>query len=95
MLAGTASSTPPPKDEPRSNEAVPSLGLTSNEARSRLAKCGPNEIPDISARPWRMALIKFWAPVPSTLEGTIVLEAVLQAYVDIVKVSLFRRLAIT
>ena len=67
---------------PQSTEAVPSLGLTANEARARLARCGPNEIPDISTRPWRIALGKFWAPVPWMLEGTIVLEAILHDYVE-------------
>ena len=75
MLAGTGSSTVPPKVE-----AATSLGLTSNEARTRLAKYGPNEIPDISTRPWRVALAKFWAPVPWMLEATIALELILHAF---------------
>jgi H+-transporting ATPase len=84
MLAETGSSTPSQKEEGRGrgHEAIPSLGLTSNEARTRLATCGPNEIPDISTRPWRAALVKFWAPVPWMLEATIVLETILHAYLE-------------
>ena len=56
--------------------ALPS-GLTSDEARSRLAKSGPNAVPDPSVRPLRRALTKFWAPVPWMLEAAIVLELAL------------------
>ncbi len=52
-------------------------GLTSDEARTRLAKFGPNAMPDTSPHPWRMALEKFWTPVPWMLEAAIVLELVL------------------
>jgi H+-transporting ATPase len=59
-----------------------STGLTSDEARHRLEKFGPNAIPDISSSPLRMALAKFWAPVPWMLEAAIVLEIVLGKYVE-------------
>ena len=58
------------------------IGLTSDEARRRLASCGPNAMPDTSAHPLRMALEKFWAPVPWMLEAAIVLELVLGKYVE-------------
>jgi H+-transporting ATPase len=57
-------------------------GLTSDEARLRLAKFGPNAMPDTSLHPLRMALEKFWAPVPWMLEAAIVLEVVLGKYVE-------------
>jgi H+-transporting ATPase len=57
-------------------------GLTSDEARRRLAKFGPNAIPDTSSSPLRRALAKFWAPVPWMLEAAIVLEIVLGKYVE-------------
>ena len=57
-------------------------GLTNEEARRRLAQFGPNAMPDTSAHPFRMALEKFWAPVPWMLEAAIVLEAVLGKYVE-------------
>jgi len=57
-------------------------GLTSDEARRRLEKSGPNAMPDTSVHPFRMALEKFWAPVPWMLESAIVLEFVLGKYTE-------------
>ncbi len=57
-------------------------GLTSDEARRRLTKFGPNAIPDTSVHPLRMALEKFWAPVPWMLEAAIVIELALGKYVE-------------
>jgi H+-transporting ATPase len=57
-------------------------GLTSDEAGRRLAKFGPNAMPDTSEHPFRVALEKFWAPVPWMLEAAIVLELVLGKYVE-------------
>ena len=62
--------------------AAPSEGLSSDEARARLEKSGPNEMPDSTMRPWRMALAKFWAPVPWMLEAAIILQLVLREYVE-------------
>jgi len=59
-----------------------STGLTSDEARRRLEKFGPNAIPDTAPHPLRRALTKFWAPVPWMLEAAIVLEIVLGKYVE-------------
>jgi H+-transporting ATPase len=61
---------------------IASTGLTSDEARARLAKDGPNAMPDTSAHPLRNALAKFWAPVPWLLEASIVLELVLHKYYE-------------
>jgi H+-transporting ATPase len=57
-------------------------GLTSDEARVRLEKDGPNAMPDTSAHPLRNALAKFWAPVPWLLEASIVLEVALHKYYE-------------
>ncbi len=57
-------------------------GLTTSEASRRLAKLGANAMPDTSVHPLRMALEKFWAPVPWMLEAAIVLELVLGKYVE-------------
>jgi H+-transporting ATPase len=59
-----------------------SPGITSQEARQRLEKFGPNAVPDTSLHPLRRALAKFWAPVPWMLEAAIVLEMVLGKYVE-------------
>jgi H+-transporting ATPase len=63
-------------------EVITKGGLTSDEARRRLAKSGPNAMPDTSAHPMRMALEKFWAPVPWMLEAAIVIELALSKYVE-------------
>jgi H+-transporting ATPase len=62
--------------------APPPLGLTSDDARRRLEKFGPNTVADTAAHPLRRALSKFWAPVPWMLEAAIVLEIVLGKYVE-------------
>lgn len=72
VLAGTPST---PTAIPGQN-SMPN-GLTSDEARGRLEKDGPNAMPDTSAHPFRDALTKFWAPVPWLLEAAIGLQLVL------------------
>jgi H+-transporting ATPase len=68
---------------PSSAKDVPlSTGLTSDEARRRLEKFGPNAIPDTAPGPLRRALTKLWAPVPWMLEAAIVLEVSLGKYVE-------------
>jgi len=57
-------------------------GLTSEEARQRLYKFGPNAVLDTALHPLRRALTKLWAPVPWMLESAIVLEIVLGKYVE-------------
>jgi H+-transporting ATPase len=57
-------------------------GLAGHEVRRRLAKFGPNAMPDTALHPLRLALEKFWAPVPWMLEAAIVLELVLGKYVE-------------
>jgi H+-transporting ATPase len=39
-------------------------------------------MPDTAIQPWRMALAKFWAPVPWMLEAAIILQIVLHEYVE-------------
>jgi H+-transporting ATPase len=57
-------------------------GLTSEEARARLEKSGPNSMPDTSSHPARRAVKKLWAPIPWMLEAAIVLELALGKYVE-------------
>ena len=71
---------------------APSGGLSSDEARARLEKSGPNEMPDTTMRPWRMALAKFWAPVPWMLEAAVVLQLVLHEYVEAAVIAVSARL---
>ncbi len=66
-----------PSASAKPDQNIPPQGLTSDEAKSRLQKDGPNAMPDTSAHPLRNALAKFWAPVPWLLEAAIVLQLVL------------------
>ncbi|MGO8738901.1 HAD-IC family P-type ATPase [Rhodoblastus sp.] len=76
----TASALP---EKPRGNAKSGSGdGLTSEEARRLLATLGPNAMPDTAMHPLRMALEKFWAPVPWMLEAAIVLQIALGDYVS-------------
>jgi H+-transporting ATPase len=79
--SGKSAGAAPDKAPVGANEAEP-VGLTSDEARRRIEASGPNAMPDTGAHPFRMALEKFWAPVPWMLEAAIVLEAVLGKYVE-------------
>lgn len=57
-----------------SAEAPISAGLTSSEARRRLAEFGPNAVADEAPRAWRVYLSKYWAPIPWTLETAILIQ---------------------
>ncbi len=82
MIAPSASAKAlPPKSAAAATDDLPS-DLTSDEARRRLAKFGANAMPDTSAHPLRMALEKFWAPVPWMLEAAIVLQLALGKYLE-------------
>jgi H+-transporting ATPase len=70
------------KQQPPSEQPAMRDGLSSDEARARLEKYGPNEMPDTAMRPWRMALTKFWAPVPWMLEAAVFLQLALREYVE-------------
>ena len=59
-------STASPKD------AQAPTGLIRVEAQSRLAKSGPNAMPDTALHPLRRALTKYWAPVPWMIEAAII-----------------------
>lgn len=58
------------------------IGLTTGEARSRLAKIGPNSMPDTAPHPLRRVIDKLWAPVPWMLEAAILLQVVLHKYTE-------------
>jgi hypothetical protein len=57
-------------------------GLSTAEARRRLAESGPNATPDTDIHPLRLVLGKFIAPVPCLLETAIVLQLMLREYVE-------------
>jgi H+-transporting ATPase len=82
MPSGAAKPIPLASRAQASDQDNSSPGLTSDEAKARLAKYGPNAMPDTTIPAWRMALAKFWAPVPWMLEAAIVLQAALHEYVQ-------------
>ena len=87
----TQSSPPTTSATPASSmdaQKAVSGGLTSDEAGRRLAKSGPNAMPDTSVHPLRMALEKFWTPVPWMLEAAILLELALGKYVEAAIIAL-------
>ena len=84
----TAIRKSPAKPTGAPSPGEPATGLTGDKARSRLAKFGPNAMPDTSLHPLRMALEKFWAPVPWMLEAAIVLELVLGKYFEAAIIAL-------
>jgi H+-transporting ATPase len=60
----------------------PLAGLTSDEAKARLAHYGPNEVSEAKPHALLTLLRKFWAPVPWMLEATIVLTWLSAHYLD-------------
>ena len=87
---GPCATMPPPISSPSIPAKAPQVSgednlsrdLTSDEVRARLAKYGPNAMPDTAIRPLRIALAKFWAPVPWMLEAAVILQLVLHEYVE-------------
>ena len=63
-------------------------GLTTEEASQRLAKFGPNIVPDTSVHPLQKLLEEFLAPVPWTLEAAIILELMLGKYAEAAIIAL-------
>ena len=58
------------------------VGLTSDEARRRLAEFGPNAVSEAAPPRWRSYLAKFWSPIPWLLEAALVVEIGLGKYVE-------------
>ena len=62
--------------------ATAPVGLTSAEACRRREEFGTNTVSEQVPPHWRKFLAKFWAPIPWMLEGAIVLQIALGAYVE-------------
>src|ERR1700728_2787535 len=82
-----SASDSPAKSAPAAKD-VQASGLSSEEARARLEKVGPNAMPDVALHPLRRALGKVWAPVPWMLEAAIVFELALGKYVEAAIIAL-------
>ena len=57
-------------------------GLTSDEAKARLAQYGSNEVSEAKPSALLTLLREFWAPVPWMLEATIALTLLTAGYLD-------------
>ncbi len=55
-------------------------GLTNVEAEARLARFGPNEIPDEPPHTVREFAARFWGPVPWMLEAALAIELLLEKF---------------
>jgi H+-transporting ATPase len=82
LTSATATASVPQGDPLDVSKGDSATGLTDDEARRRLVKSGANAMPDTSVHPLRMALTKFWAPVPCMLEAAVVLEITLGKYIE-------------
>jgi H+-transporting ATPase len=58
------------------------VGLTSEEAAARLAKYGPNELPENVDPKWLIFLRLMYAPMPIMIWIAIVIEAAIQNWID-------------
>ena len=57
-------------------------GLTSVDARERLARYGPNEIAEETTSSLRALLAYFWGPIPWMIEAAVILSAALGHWAD-------------
>jgi H+-transporting ATPase len=71
-----------PMDELQTRLKSSPEGLTSVEAKQRLATYGPNEIAEKSVNPFLKLLTYFWGPIPWMIEIAVVLSGVLRHWPD-------------
>ena len=57
-------------------------GLTTEDAQRRLARYGPNEIPEVKTSALRKFLSYFWGPIPWMIEAAAVLSILDERFVD-------------
>ena len=66
----------------------PKVGLTSDEARKRLASIGKNSIEEKQTNNLVKLLMFFWGPIPWMIESAVILSAALQRWEDFSIISL-------
>jgi H+-transporting ATPase len=59
-------------------------GLTESEAQKRLARYGPNALPDKQVSPILKFLSYFWGPIPWMIEVAVVLSAAVRHWPDMI-----------
>ncbi len=62
-------------------------GLTSDEAKARLAKDGPNAIVAREEPLWRKAFAYFWGPIPWMIEAAAIISLLRQDWPDFIVVA--------
>ncbi|HTS17284.1 MAG TPA: plasma-membrane proton-efflux P-type ATPase [Verrucomicrobiae bacterium] len=67
---------------PTSPPCTDAAGLTTPEARARLAQVGPNAVREEKPHPLRQFLSRFWTPIPWLLEATILIQLFLGERVE-------------
>jgi H+-transporting ATPase len=63
--------------------SVPSDGLTTSQAKERLARFGPNAIEEKQAGPLRLLAQYFWGPIPWMIEIAAILSAAIGHWADL------------
>ncbi|WP_457564256.1 plasma-membrane proton-efflux P-type ATPase [Caminibacter sp.] len=66
-------------------------GLSTEEAKERLKKYGPNEIPEYKEPLWHRIFRRFWGPIPWMIEIAAILSAIVHRWEDftIIMIMLF------
>jgi H+-transporting ATPase len=57
-------------------------GISSSEAKARLQRYGPNEIPERKVNPIIKFLDYFWGPIPWMIEAAVIMSAIIQQWDD-------------
>lgn len=76
----SSSSTPPQEEEMPFKELA--VGISDEEALARLAKYGPNEIPEKDTPLWLIFLSQFWQPMPIMIWIAAIVEGVIENWAD-------------
>lgn len=61
---------------------TPEAGLSSAEVDRRLARDGPNELPEKKVNPWLKFLSYYWGPMPCMIWVAIIIEIARFAWLD-------------
>jgi H+-transporting ATPase len=63
-------------------------GLTSDDARARLEKYGPNELEEKAENPILKFISYFWGPIPWMIEVAVILSGVVKHWADLIIISI-------
>ncbi len=62
-------------------------GLSQAEAQRRLARFGPNELPEEKRNPLLEFLWHFWGPIPWMIEAAAILSAIVRHWADFISIT--------